>query len=62
LLCGTNLRIIVRLAHVDLYSWGERSYSSRERANDTGLAASLISKMQSSLSIGGRSAGDESWR
>jgi hypothetical protein len=27
-----------------------------------GLATSLISKMQSSLSIRGRPAGDESWR
>jgi hypothetical protein len=32
---------------------GKRSCSSREHTNDTGLAASLISKMQSSFSIRG---------
>jgi hypothetical protein len=62
LLCGTDLRLIACLARVAAYSWGKRSYSSRERANDTGLAASLISTMQSSLSmIGTIEAGDESW-
>jgi hypothetical protein len=53
LLCGTDLRLIARLAHVAAYSWGKRSCSSRERASDTGLVASLISKMQSSLSMRG---------
>jgi hypothetical protein len=37
------LRLIARLALVAAYSVGKRSFSSRERANDTGLAASLIS-------------------
>jgi hypothetical protein len=52
-LCGTDLRLIARLARVAAYSLGKHFCSSHERANDTGLAASLISKMHSSLSMRG---------
>jgi hypothetical protein len=47
------LRLTARLALVAAYSLGKRSYSNRERASDTGLAALLILKMQSSLSMRG---------
>jgi hypothetical protein len=53
LLCGTDLRLIARLALVAAYSRGRRSCSSRERANDVGLASLFISKMRSSLSMRG---------
>jgi hypothetical protein len=43
----------MRLALVVAYSLKRHSCSSRERTKDTGLAASLIPKMQSSLSIRG---------
>jgi hypothetical protein len=52
-LCGTDLRLIVHLTLVDTYSLRRCSCSIRERANDTGLFASLISKMQRSLSMRG---------
>jgi hypothetical protein len=52
-LCGTTLRLTTRLARVAAYSLRRRSCSSRERANDVGLAVSLISKMWSSLSMRG---------
>jgi hypothetical protein len=48
-----DLRLIACLARVAAYSLGKRSCSSREHANDMGLAASLISKIQSSLSMRG---------
>jgi hypothetical protein len=43
LLCRLALRLMARLALMAAYSRGKRSCSNRERANDTGLAASLIS-------------------
>jgi hypothetical protein len=42
LLCRLALRLMARLALVDTYSGGKRSFSNRERANDVGLAALLI--------------------
>jgi hypothetical protein len=53
-LCGTDLRLIARLALVAAYSGGKRLCSSHECANDVGLASSFISKMQSSLSMRGK--------
>jgi hypothetical protein len=44
---------MARLALVDTYCGGKRSFSNRERANNVGLAASLISYMRSSLSMRG---------
>jgi hypothetical protein len=52
-LCGTALRLTTHLARVAAYPLRSRSYSSCERANDTGLSPSLISKMRSSLSMRG---------
>jgi hypothetical protein len=43
LLCLMALRLMARLALVAAYSRGRRSGRNRERANDVGLAASLIS-------------------
>jgi hypothetical protein len=37
------LRLMACLALVAAYCGGKRSYNNRERANDVGLAASLIS-------------------
>jgi hypothetical protein len=62
LLCGTNLTLIAHLALIVAYSGGRRSCSSREHASDVGLAASLISKMRSSLSMRGTIAGGGGWR
>jgi hypothetical protein len=42
-LCLTALRLMARLALVAAYSRGRRSETNRERASDTGLAASFIS-------------------
>jgi hypothetical protein len=42
-LCLTALRLMARLALVAAYSCGKCSERNRERASDTGLAASLIS-------------------
>jgi hypothetical protein len=53
LLCDIDLRLTAHLALVAAYSGSRRSCSSRERTNDVGLAASLVSKMRSSLSMRG---------
>jgi hypothetical protein len=39
----TALRLMAHLTLVAAYSKGKRSCTNRERASDTGLAASLIS-------------------
>jgi hypothetical protein len=52
-LCDTHLRLTARLTLVAAYSGRRHSYSSWEHASDEGLAASLISKMWSSLSMRG---------
>jgi hypothetical protein len=43
LMCRSTLRLMAHLAFVAAYSRGRRSCRNRERANDVGLAASLIS-------------------
>jgi hypothetical protein len=49
----TALGFTTRLSHVAAYPWARGSPSNRKHAKDTGLAASLISKMRSSLSMRG---------
>jgi hypothetical protein len=53
LLFLTALRLIARLALVDVYSGGRRSCINREHARATGLAVSSIAKMRSLLSMRG---------
>jgi hypothetical protein len=57
-----GLRSMSRCARVAAYDHGKGSRSSRDSANATVSASSLISKMRSRLSIRGRSAGGGGWR